>query len=258
MSRDTASLSALLIEERRFPPPEEFRGRAVIADPAEYERAAADREAYWAGWAAQLDWFAPWKEVLRWEPPHAQWFVGGKLNASHNCLDRHVAAGRGTRTALIWEGEPGDRRTYTYAQLHEEVCKFANALKGLGVRRGDRVTIYLPMIPEAVVAMLACARIGAIHSVVFGGFSPDSLADRNNDAQAKVLVTADGGWRRGSVVPLKANADEALKSSPTVERVVVVRRGGELSEKVAAQLVEGRDVWYHDLVSGASSECPPE
>ncbi len=256
MSHDSGSLEALLTEDRRFAPPGSFRARAVLSDPAIYEHAAADREAYWADWAKERDWFTPWRQVLRWKPPHAEWFVGGKLNVSHNCLDRHVAAGHGARTALLWEGEPGDARTYTYAELHEEVCRFANALKGLGVEKGDRVTIYLPMIPEAVVAMLACARIGAIHSVVFGGFSPESLADRNNDAKAKVLVTADGGWRRGTVVPLKSNADEALETSPTIEHVVVVARGGDLSEQVGATLTEGRDRWYHDLVRDASPDCP--
>ena len=172
-------------------------------DASIYERAASDPEAYWAEWAGELDWFEPWHTVLEWTPPYAKWFLGGKLNVSYNCLDRHLEAGHGDRPALIWEGEPGDERTFTYAELHAEVCRFANALLGLGVEKGDRVTIYLPMIPEAAVAMLACARIGAIHSVVFGGFSPDSVADRNNDAEAKVLITADGGWRRGSVVALK-------------------------------------------------------
>jgi len=258
MSSESGSLEALLDENRRFAPPEGFRAAANFNDDGIYARAAADREAYWAGWAERLDWFEPWHTVLEWEPPYAKWFLGGKLNVSHNCLDRHVHAGKADRPALIWEGEPGDARTYTYAELLAEVERFSNALKGLGVAKGDRVTIYLPMIPEAVVAMLACTRIGAIHSVVFGGFSPESLSDRNNDAKAKVLVTADGGWRRGSVVPLKENSDEALKTSPTIEHVVVVRRGGELSDKVAATLQEGRDHWYHELIAGAAEECPPE
>jgi len=256
MSSESGSLEALLSEDRRFAPPEAFRARAVVDDPGIYARAARDREAYWAAWAQELDWFEPWSEVLRWQPPHAEWFVGGKLNVAHNCLDRHVASGHATRPAIVWEGEPGDTRTMTYGELLDEVCRFANALKGLGVEKGDRVTIYLPMIPEVVVAMLACARIGAIHSVVFGGFSPESLADRNNDAKARVLVTADGGWRRGTVVPLKENADEALRSSPTIEHVVVVARGGDLSEQVGASLQEGRDLWYHDLVAQASTDCP--
>ena len=258
MSRDPGALDALLHEDRRFPPPEEFVAGAVMSDPGVYERAARDPEAYWAEWAGRLDWFEPWHTVLEWKPPHAKWFLGGKLNVSHNCLDRHVEQGRSERTALIWEGEPGDTRTFTYGTLHGEVCKFANALKGLGVGRGDRVTIYLPMIPEAAVAMLACTRIGAIHSVVFGGFCPDSLADRNNDAQAKVLITADGGWRRGSIVPLKENADAALENSPTVEHVVVVARGGELTERTAVTMTEGRDHWYADLMAEASSDCTAE
>jgi acetyl-CoA synthetase len=246
------------MEDRRFAPPEEFRARAVVSDPGIYRRAEQDREGYWAEWAKELDWVEPWSQVLRWKPPHAEWFVGGKLNAAHNCLDRHVEAGRADRPALIWEGEPGDTRTLTYGELRDEVSRLANALKGLGVGKGDRVTIYLPMIPEAAVAMLACARIGAIHSVVFGGFSPESLSDRNNDARAKVLITADGGWRRGAVVRLKDNADEALLTSPTIEHVVVVARGGELSRQVGAPLQEGRDHWYHDLVAAASVKCPAE
>ena len=194
--------------------------------------------------------------MLKWSPPHAEWFMGGRINVSYNCLDRHVEGGRGDRTAIIWEGEPGDARTFTYAELHGEVSRFANVLRGLGVEKGDRVTIYLPMIPEAAIAMLACTRIGAVHSVVFGGFSPDSLADRNNDAESKLLITADGGWRRGSVVPLKANADAALEKSPTVENVVVVARGGDLTEQTAVRMREGRDHWYHDLMAEVSSSCP--
>ncbi len=258
MSGDSGDLSALLTEERRFPPSEAFTRRAVVGDAGIYERAASDREAYWEAWARELDWFEPWEKVLEWNPPFAKWFVGGKLNVSHNCLDRHLDGPRADKVALVWEGEPGDTRRYTYAELHREVSKFANVLKGLGVRRGDRVTIYLPMIPEAAVAMLACTRIGAIHSVVFGGFSPESLADRNNDAESRILVTADGAWRRGGIVSLKANADVALERSPTIQKVVVVRRGGELSDRVDASMKEGRDHWYHDLMQDASAECPPE
>ncbi|MEQ8329122.1 MAG: acetate--CoA ligase [Longimicrobiales bacterium] len=257
MSGDSGALDDLLHEDRRFPPPEDFAA-ASVTSPDIYERAAADREGYWADWARTLDWFEPWDRILEWDPPSAKWFVGGKLNVSHNCLDRHVAGDRAGKTALIWEGEPGDTRTFTYEELHREVCTFANVLKGLGVVRGDRVTIYLPMIPEAAVAMLACTRIGAIHSVVFGGFSPESLADRNNDAEAKVLITADGGWRRGTPVPLKANADAALAASPTITDVVVVRRGGELSERVRAGMAEGRDHWYHELMEQADADCPAE
>ena len=258
MSKDAGTLDALLTEDRRFSPSEDFRTRAVVSDADIYERANTDRESYWVEWAEQLDWFRRWDSVLEWQPPHAKWFVGGKLNVAYNCLDRHLNSSRSDQAALIWEGEPGDTKTYTYAQLHDAVCRFSNALKSLGVTRGDRVTIYLPMIPEAAIAMLACVRIGAIHSVVFGGFSPESLADRNNDAQAKVLITADGGWRRGGIVPLKSNADEALLSSPTVENVVVVQRGGELSEKVDAEMLEGRDHWYHDLMAESSADCPAE
>jgi len=255
---DAGALDALLSEDRRFAPSAEFRAGAVLGDPGVYARASADREAYWAEWAKQLHWFQPWQTVLKWKPPFAQWFVGGKLNVSYNCLDRHVAGGHGERVAFHWEGEPGDARTYTYAELLAEVCRFANVLKGLGVKKGDRVTIYLPLIPEVVVAMLACTRIGAIHSVVFGGFSPESLSDRNNDAAAKVLVTADGGWRRGQVVPLKANADEALGNSPTIEHVVVVARGGSLSEQTGVTMKAGRDHWYHDLMAKAAADCPAE
>jgi acetyl-CoA synthetase len=257
MSIDPGLLDDLLREDRRFPPPPDFTAGAVAGDPEVYERAAADPEAYWAECAERLDWFEPWDRVLEWTPPHAKWFVGGRLNVSYNCLDRHVAAGRGDRAALMWEGEPGDRRTFTYAKLLEEVSRFANALEKLGVRRGDRVTIYLPMIPEAAITMLSCARIGAIHSVVFGGFSPESLSDRNNDAQAKVLITADGGWRRGGVIALKENADIALETSPTIEHVVVVARGGELTDRTPVTMEDGRDHWYHDLVAEAASECPP-
>ena len=258
MSKDAGTLDALLTEDRRFSPSEDFRTRAVVSDADIYERANTDRESYWVEWAEQLDWFRRSDSLLEWQPPHAKWIVGGKLNVAYNCLDRHLNSSRSDQAALIWEGEPGDTRTYTYAQLHDAVCRFSNALKNLGVTRGDRVTIYLPMIPEAAIAMLACVRIGAIHSVVFGGFSPESLADRNNDAQAKVLITADGGWRRGGIVPLKSNADEALLSSPTVENVVVVQRGGELSEKVDAEMLEGRDHWYHDLMAESSADCPAE
>ncbi|MDA0329146.1 MAG: acetate--CoA ligase [Gemmatimonadetes bacterium] len=258
MSSDSGALDDLLREDRRFPPPRDFADRAVMNDPSVYERAASDPEGYWSTWASELDWFEPWHTVLEWTPPHAKWFLGGKLNVSHNCLDRHVQAGRGDRPALLWEGEPGDTRTFTYAELLAEVCAFANGLKSLGVGKGDRVTIYLPMVPEAAVAMLACTRIGAVHSVVFGGFSPDSLADRNNDARAKVLITADGGWRRGSVVALKENADAALEQSPTIEHVVVVERGGALSAQTPVTMVPGRDHWYHELVSAAAPDCPAE
>ena len=258
MSADGQGLDVLLTETRQFPPPEHFGEGAVVPDRGLYESASADRLAFWESWAEKLDWFERWHTVLEWEPPHAKWFVGGKLNVSHNCLDRHLDGPRRNKAALIWEGEPGDVREYTYASLHREVCQFANALKRLGVGKGDRVAIYLPMIPEAAIAMLACTRIGAPHSVVFGGFSPESLADRINDATAKVLITADGGYRRGGIVPLKVNADKALESCATIENVVVVARGSDLTPELDAQMEAGRDHWYHELIAGASEDCAPE
>ena len=258
MSAEGRGLDVLLTETRRFSPPEDFGKGAVIPDRRLYESASADRLAFWESWAEKLDWFERWHTVLEWEPPHAKWFLGGKLNVSHNCLDRHLDGPRRNKAALIWEGEPGDVRVYTYWSLHREVCQFANALKELGVGKGDCVAIYLPMIPEAAIAMLACTRIGAPHSVVFGGFSPESLADRINDAAAKVLITADGGYRRGGVVPLKVNADKALESCTTIESVVVVARGASLTTEIHADMTAGRDHWYHDLIAGASADCPPE
>jgi len=257
MTPPNDEMDSLLRERRRFPPPAEFAARAHVADESIYEEAEADPEAWWAGWAEQLDWFEPWHTVHEWTPPHAKWFLGGRINVAHNCLDRHLDGPRRDKVALHWEGEDGERRSYTYAELHAEVCRFSNGLKSLGVRRGDRVAIYLPMIPEAAVAMLACARIGAIHSVVFGGFSPESLADRIDDAEAKLLITADGGYRRGRVVPLKANADAAVERTSSIEHVVVVARGG-IEEASGATMTEGRDVWYHDLVADRSTDCPAE
>jgi acetyl-CoA synthetase len=249
-------IDALLREDRVFEPPAAFRERANVSDPSVYDEADRDPEGFWARFAGELEWMAPWSRVLEWTPPHAKWFVDGKLNVSANCLDRHLRTARRNKAAIIWEGEPGDARTLTYWELHREVSRFASALKGLGVVRGDRVAIYMPMVPELPVAMLACARLGAVHSVVFGGFSSESLRDRINDAQAKVLVTADGGFRRGGIVPLKAMADEALKGTPSIEHVVVLRRGAGLETPTAMQ--DGRDVWYHDVIRGASAACPPE
>jgi len=250
------NITSVLKEHRLFAPPEAFAKAAHIttADHARLtEWAKRDPDGFWAEQARTLHWFKTWEKVLDWSgAPHATWFVGGQLNASYNCLDRHLAA-RGNKAAIIWEGEPGDSRTLTYQQLHHEVCKFANGLKSLGVGKGDRVTIYMPMVPEAAVAMLACARIGATHSVVFGGFSADAVADRNNDARSKLVITADGGWRRGKVVPLKANVDEALAKSPTVEKCVVLNRCN-----TAVEMKAGRDVWWHDLIAGASDQCPAE
>jgi acetyl-CoA synthetase len=253
MSDGEQNISALLSEDRVFEPSEAFRAHALVQDRSVYERAEADLEAFWAEQADRLSWFQRWDTVVEWTPPWVKWFVGGRLNASYNCLDRHVEAGGGDKVAYHWEGEPGEERTITYRELLDEVCRFANALKDLGVRKGDRVAIYLGMIPELPVAMLACARIGAPHSVVFGGFSSDSLRDRINDAEAKVLVTADGGYRRGAVVPLKVNADDAVRECPTIEHVVTVRRtGGE------HPFTEGRDQWYHDLVRDQPVVCEPE
>jgi acetyl-CoA synthetase len=247
------NIAALLSEDRVFEPSEEFRANAVVTDRTPYERADADHEAFWAEQAERLAWFKRWDSVMDWTPPWVKWFSGGTLNASYNCLDRHVEAGGGEKVAYYWEGEPGEERVITFRELLDEVCRLANALKALGVRRGDRVAIYLGMIPELPVAMLACARIGAPHSVVFGGFSADSLRDRINDAQAKVLVTQDGGYRRGSEVPLKANADEALAECPSIEHVVTVRRtGGE------HPFTPGRDLWYHELIADQPAKCEPE
>ena len=248
------TIDALAWEQRTFAPSDAFKKDALVVDTAMYDAAAADDEGFWASQAHELlDWSTDWHTILEWELPFAKWFVGGRLNVSHNCLDRHVTAGHGDRVAIHWEGEPGDTRTVTYAELHAEVQRFANALKGLGVAKGDRVNIYLPMVPEAVVAMLACARIGAPHSVVFGGFSAQALADRIIDAEAKLLITADGGYRRGEVFPLKPAADEAVAASSTIEHVVVVRRGGN-----DVEMVDGRDHWYHDLVAAADADCPAE
>jgi acetyl-CoA synthetase len=252
---NASAIDALLQENRHFEPSAAFRAAANVTDPGVYDRAAKDPEAFWADFARELDWTTPWTTVLEWTPPYAKWFVGGTLNASVNCVDRHAAGPRRNKAALIWEGEPGDRRTLTYFDLYRQVSQFANVLKGLGVGRGDRVAIYLPLIPELAIAMLACARIGAVHNVVFGGFSADSLRDRINDSQCKVLVTADGGYRRGNVVPLKQMADEALAATPSITSVVVVRRG---VADLAVQMQSDRDHWYHDLMQGASFVCPPE
>jgi len=243
-----------VLEEAAVPPPPEFSKNARIKSLDEYheiyDRAAGDPEGFWAEQAKMLDWFEPYKRVLDWNPPHAKWFVGGKLNVAHNCLDRHLAK-NAQRMALIWEAEDGEVVRLTYAQLHERVCRFANALKSLRVKAGDCVAIYMPMIPELPIAMLACARIGAVHSVVFGGFSATALADRIADAKAKILITADGGFRRGKVVPLKDTADAALKNCPTVEKSIVVKRTGE---KLTWE--QGRDLWWHDLEKAASKDCP--
>jgi acetyl-CoA synthetase len=255
MSNPASPITSVLKETRTFPPPAEFSVKAHIKSLAEYEklwqRARDEPEKFWAEQAESLSWFKKWDRVLEWKEPHAKWFVGGQINASFNCLDRHLLGPRRNKAALIWEGEPGDSRVFTYQMLHREVCRFANVLKGLGIQPGDRVTIYMPMIPELAIAMLACARIGATHSVVFGGFSADAVADRNNDAKARLVITADGGWRRGKVVPLKQNVDQALTRSGSVEKCVVFNRCNQQVEMKA-----GRDFWWHELMATASAECP--
>jgi acetyl-CoA synthetase len=249
------TIENLLDEDRHFPPSAAFRAQANVNDPAIYEQ-GEDTEAFWAAHAQTFEWFEPWTKVLDWKLPFAKWFVGGKLNITVNCLDRHVAGGKADKTAFVWEGEPGDEVVLTYRQLLAEVCRCANALRALGVKKGDRVTIYLGMVPELAVAMLACARIGAPHSIVFGGFSPDSLAERILDSESKVVITGDGGWRRGGVVPLKQNTDAALLQTPDVETVLVVQRTGEAGGPT--QMVAGRDHWWHDVVPGQPDTCAPE
>jgi acetyl-CoA synthetase len=243
------TLENLLSEDRQFPPPADLAAQANVTAAA-YDEAAADRLEFWATQARRLDWVKEWDQVLDWSnPPFAKWFVGGQLNIAYNCLDRHIAAGRGDKVAIHWEGEPGDARSITYADLHAEVCRAANTLTGLGVTAGDRVAIYMPMIPEAAVAMLACARIGATHSVVFGGFSKDALSGRIQDASAKLVITADGGYRRGAPSALKPTVDEAVAECPTIEKVLVVRRTGQDVDWNA-----DRDLWWHETVGTASAE----
>jgi acetyl-CoA synthetase len=250
----THEFDDLLREERTFPPPPEFRARAVVRDESLYAEADRDPEAFWARFAGELEWSRPWDRILDWQPPHAKWFVGGRINASVNCLDRHVRGPRRNKAALIWEGEPGDRRTLTYFELYRQVSTFANVLKSLGVEKGDRVAIYLPLIPELAIAMLACARIGAVHSVVFGGFSAESLRDRINDSACRLLITADGGHRRGQIVPLKQVADEAVAGAPSIEHVIVVQRG----VGVGPVSMGARDRWYQELMRDAPFTCDPE
>ena len=246
-------LEALSHENRHFKPSEEFRIKANVSTPDIYNDSSEDRLGFWAKQAERLTWFEPWTEVLDWKPPFAQWFVDGKLNAAYNCVDRHLNSWRRNKAAIIFEGENGDSRVLTYQDLYREVSKFANVLKSMGVKKGDRVTIYLPMIPEAAIAMLACARLGAPHSVIFGGFSSEALKDRIIDAQAKVLITSDGSFRKGNVIPLKSNADAALQGVDCIEHVVVVKRTGN---EVSMQ--EGRDIWYHEAMKNAQITCPAE
>ncbi len=251
-------VDSVMVESRLFPPSDEFVAKSRVQGMEGYQelydRAAADPEAFWAGEArAHLHWFEPFTKTLEWDNPFAKWFVGGRTNVSYNCLDAHIAAGNGDRTAILWEGEPGDTRTITYLELHKEVSQFANVLKKVGVKQGDVVSIYMPMTPELAIAMLACARIGAVHSVIFAGFSAEAIADRNNDAGAKVQLTSDGLHRRGKVLPLKETVDQALAKSPTVETCIVLRRVGN-----DAPITEGRDHWWHELVESVDVECPAE
>ena len=276
MAATSGQIHTVMQEKRLFPPPKQFAARARVKSLDEYQKlwdkAAADPPKFWADLAREeLHWFQPFDQALVWNEPFAQWFAGGKTNASYNCLDRNIAAGLGDRTAILWEGEPGDTRRLTYAELHREVCKFAHVLKSLGIKSGDRVSIYMPMVPELVVAVLACARIGAIHSVIFAGFSSEAIADRNRDAEAKLQITADFGWRRGKILPLKETVDEALAKSPTIEKCVVFRRGagwprgrpcwwrsGSQTPATAVDMQPGRDFWWHELMAGALAECPAE
>lgn len=255
-NQSAGQIDTVMQEARLFPPPEAFAQKASIGSFEAYEelwnRAAKDPTAFWEELAREeLHWFEPFTETLNWNEPYAEWFVGGKTNASYNCLDRHVEAGKGDKPAILWEGEPGDSRTLTYSELLAEVCKFANVLKELGIQAGDRVSIYMPMTPELAVAMLACARIGAVHSVIFAGFSAEAIAERNNDAGAKLVITADAAWRRGNVLPLKQTVDEALAKSPTVEHCIVLDRVNE-----AIHMEAGRDHWWHERMAKASDECP--
>ncbi|MDO8586771.1 MAG: acetate--CoA ligase [Armatimonadota bacterium] len=249
----TGVISDLLREDRAFRPSAEFIAQANITDENIYETARAEGPKFWERFANELHWFKKWNKVLEWKPPYASWFAGGKTNISYNCLDVNINKGLRNKAAIVWEGEPGEKRTLTYFDLHRQVCKFANVLKSLGVEKGDRVAIYMPMIPELAIAMLACVRIGAVHSVVFGGFSAESLSDRINDAQAKVLITADGGFRRGGLVPLKHDADYALRDTPSVKHVIIVRRGN-----FPIRINPGRDLWWDDLMQAASPDCDAE
>ena len=252
----THNIESILRESRKFPPAADFSRHAWVKSEAEYRelyrRAEQDPEEFWADHARQLDWFKPFGQVLQWQPPFAKWFVGGELNACYNCIDRHLMGPRRNKAALIWEGEPGDSRVLTYQMLADEVARCANGLKHLGVHKGDRVAIYMPLVPEAAIAMLACARIGAIHSVIFGGFSAEALTDRINDAEANLVITADTGWRRGQKVALKQNVDMALKRCPSVNKCLVLRRTGDPIE-----IRERRDVWWHDLIAAQSANCQP-
>jgi acetyl-CoA synthetase len=249
------NIESQLNEQRVFPPSTDFSKRAHIQSADMYDalarRAQEDPEGYWAGIASELHWFEPWQKVLEWNLPFAKWFVGGKTNVSYNCIDRHLQTPRKNKIALLWEGEPGDVRALSYQMLHREVCRFANVLKSLGLQQGDRATIYMGMVPELAIAMLACARMGVTHNVVFGGFSAEAIRDRINDSQSKIVITADGGYRRGTVVPLKKNVDDSLWGCTSVQKVVVYRRTGE-----AVNMTPNRDLWWHDVMATASDNFP--
>ena len=255
MAKSAKTIEDLLKEKRTFSPSKKFKESAHVSSDAIYRKAKRNREKFWEDFALELDWFKKWRRVLSWKPPHAKWFIGGKLNVSYNCLDRHLNTQRKNKAAIIWEGENGDTVTLTYWELYREVNKFANVLKGLGVKKGEVVTIYMPMVPELAIAMLACARIGAPHSIVFGGFSAESLSDRINDSKSKVLITSDGGFRRGKVVPLKKNADDAVKKSKSVKKLVVVKSVGT---RAKVRMKKGRDFWWHELMEGVEPYCEPE
>jgi acetyl-CoA synthetase len=257
MAEAKSNIESLLQEQRVFKPADAFSAQAHIQSLKDYEalseRAAADPERYWAEIASELHWFQKWDKVLEWDLPFSKWFVGGKTNMSYNCLDRHLSTSRKNKVAILWEGEPGEVRALSYQMLHREVCRFANVLKSLGLEKGDRVTVYMGMVPELAIALLACSRIGVAHNVVFGGFSAEALRDRINDSKSRVLITQDGGYRRGSVVPLKKNADEALKETPIIEKVVVFKRTGE-----PVDMMRGRDLWWHELTDVELGVCQPE
>ena len=249
------NIESLLKEQRVFPPSPEFSKSAHISTLEAYDaickRAAEDPESFWGEIASQLHWFQPWKTVLEWDMPFSKWFVGGKTNISYNCIDRHITGPRKNKVAILWEGEPGDVRALSYQMLHREVCRFANVLKSLGLKAGDRTTIYMGMVPELAIAMLACARMGVTHNVIFGGFSAEAVRDRVNDSQSKIVITADGGHRRGGIVPLKKNVDDALHGTPSVEKVIVYKRTGE-----PVHMTSNRDLWWHELMANSSDVFP--